>query len=76
MKKLLKWIESYIVDYLKANPNKAIDIAVNLFEKNKDKFIKSANSKIDLPMVSEKKEAELLEALFEFVIEKLKEMKK
>ena len=42
MKKLLQWIESYIWDYLKANPNKAIDIAINLFEKNKDKFIKSS----------------------------------
>jgi hypothetical protein len=44
---------------------KKIGLELVLNDATKDKIIKSLNKKINLPMVSEKTEAELLDALYE-----------
>ena len=76
MKKLMKFIERATMDYIKANPNKIIDLAVEFLEKNKENYIKSANAKVDLPILNERREAELLEAMYEITIDFFKGMKK
>lgn len=60
MKKLMEWIKGYALTY-----------AVDYLKNNKDKFVAKMNRKIDLPLLDEKKEAALLNAIFETVLEAL-----
>ena len=54
----------------------ALKFLFDALDKNKDKVIASINKKLNLPLMSEKDEAELFEAIFKICIENLKGMKK
>ena len=47
----------------------ALDYVVKYLKNNKVDVIKSANAKINLPILNEKQEAELMEAIYEVVID-------
>ena len=47
----------------------ALDYVVKYLKNNKMKVIKSANAKVNLPILNEKQEAELMEAIYEVVID-------
>ena len=47
----------------------ALDYVVKYLKNNKEQVIKSANSKVNLPILNEKQEAELMEAIYEVVID-------
>ena len=47
----------------------ALDYVVKYLKNNKTKVIKSANAKVNLPILNEKQEAELMEAIYEVVID-------
>ena len=58
MKKLLAWIKGYALTY-------AVDYLIH----NKKEIIAKLNKKIDLPLLNEKKEAELMSAIYEVILE-------
>ena len=45
----------------------ALDYVVKYLKNNKVDVIKSANAKVNLPILNEKQEAELMEAIYEVV---------
>ena len=47
----------------------ALDYVVKYLKNNKVEVIKSANAKVNLPILNEKQEAELMEAIYEVVID-------
>ena len=47
----------------------ALDYVIKYLKNNKETVIVSANSKINLPILNEKQEAELMEAIYEVVID-------
>jgi len=47
----------------------ALDYVVKYLKNNKVDVIKSANAKVNLPILNEKQEAELMEAIYEVVID-------
>ena len=58
MKKLVKWIKGYALTYAKS-----------YLKTNKEQIIVKLNKKIDLPVLSEKQEGKLLEAVYDVVLE-------
>ena len=58
MKKLVEWIKGYALTYAK-----------NYLKTNKNQIIVKLNKKINLPVLSEKQEGELLEAVYDVVLE-------
>ena len=54
----------------------ALDYVVKYLKNNKTEVIKSANAKVNLPILNEKQEAELMEAIYEVVIDVVEGMKK
>ena len=65
MKKLVKWIKSYALVY-----------ARDYLVKNKSTVIKKLNKKIDLPLLDEKKEADLMSAIYDVLLEAFEDKKK
>ena len=47
----------------------ALDYVIKYLKNNKVDVIKSANAKVNLPILNEKQEAELMEAIYEVVID-------
>jgi len=58
MKKLVEWIKGYALTYAKS-----------YLKTNKEQIIVKLNKKIDLPVLSEKQEGKLLEAVYDVVLE-------
>jgi len=56
----MEWIKGYALTY-----------AVDYLKTNKAKVVAKLNKKIDLPLLDEKKEAALLNSLFEIILEAL-----
>ena len=54
----------------------ALDYVVKYLDNNKAEVIKSANKKVNLPILNEKQEAELMEAIYEVVVDVVKGIKK
>ena len=54
----------------------ALDYVVKYLINNKAEVIKSANKKVNLPILNEKQEAELMEAIYEVVVDVGKGIKK
>ena len=57
MKKLKQFLENFALDYV-----------IKYLQNNKADVIKTANSKLDLPILNEKQEKELLEAIYEVIL--------
>ena len=47
----------------------ALDYVIKYLKNNKEVVIESANKKVNLPILNEKQEAELMEAIYEVVID-------
>jgi hypothetical protein len=58
MKKLVKWIKDYALTYAKG-----------YIKQNKNEIVTKINKKIDLPFLNEKQEGELIEGLYETILE-------
>ena len=58
MKKLVEWIKGYALTYAKS-----------YLKTNKEQIIAKLNKKVDLPVLSEKQEGKLFEALYDVVLE-------
>ena len=58
MNKLMNFLKTFAVSYI-----------VEQLKKNKAELIKEANKKIDVRFLNEKQEAELMEAIYEVVID-------
>ena len=58
MKKLVEWIKGYALTYAKS-----------YLKTNKEQIITKLNKKVDLPVLSEKQEGKLFEALYDVVLE-------
>ena len=54
----------------------AMDYVVKYLKNNKADVIKSVNAKVNLPILNEKQEAELMEAIYEVVIDVVEGIKK
>ena len=54
----------------------ALDYVLKYLKNNKADVIKSANSKVNLPILNEKQEAELMEAIYEVIIDVVDGIKK
>ena len=54
----------------------ALDYVVKYLKNNKAEVIRSANAKVDLPILNEKQEAELMDAIYEVVIDVVEGIKK
>ena len=54
----------------------ALDFVVKYLKNNKKTVIKAANAKVNLPILDEKQEAELMEAIYEVVIDVVEGIKK
>ena len=76
MNKLIEFLKKFALDYLKKNPNIAIDFMIKHLKNTKTEVIKSANERVNLPILNEKQEAELMEAIYEVVIDVVEGMKK
>ena len=76
MNKLIEFLKKFALDYLKKNPNIAIDFMIKHLKNIKEEVIKSANAKVNLPILNEKQEAELMDAIYEVVIDVVEGMKK
>ena len=76
MNKLVEFLKKFALDYLKKNPNIAIDFMIKHLKNNKTEVIKSANARVNLPILNEKQEAELMEAIYEVVLDVVEGMKK
>ena len=53
MNKLIEFLKKFALDYLKKNPNIAIDYMIKHLKNNKAEVIKSANAKVNLPILNE-----------------------
>ena len=58
MKKFVKWLQTYAQTYIK-----------NYVRNNKKEIVNKINRKIDLPFLSEKQEGELIESVYEIIVE-------
>jgi hypothetical protein len=65
MKKLGQFLQNFAMDYV-----------MKYLKNNKADVIKAANKKINLPILDEKQEAELMEAVYEVVIDVVGGIKK
>jgi len=65
MNKLMNFLKTFAVGYI-----------VELLNKNKDQLIKDANKKVDFRFLNEKQEADLMEAIYEVVIDVVEGIKK
>ena len=65
MKKLGSFLQKFALDYV-----------VKYLKGNKADVIKAANAKVNLPILNEKQEAELMEAIYEVVIDVVEGIKK
>ena len=54
----------------------ALDYVVKYLKNNKAQVIKAANAKVNLPILNEKQEAELMDAIYEVVIDVVEGIKK
>ena len=54
----------------------ALDYVIKYLKNNKAEVIKSANAKVNLPILNEKQEAELMEAIYEVIIDVVDGIKK
>ena len=54
----------------------ALDYVIKYLKNNKADVIKSANARVNLPILNEKQEAELMEAIYEVVIDVVDGIKK
>ena len=54
----------------------ALDYVIKYLKNNKADVIKSANERVNLPILNEKQEAELMEAIYEVVIDVVDGIKK
>ena len=54
----------------------ALDYVIKYLKNNKKEVIKSANAKVNLPILNEKQEAELMEAIYEVLIDVVEGIKK
>ncbi len=62
MKKLASFLQSFLQSF-------AMDHVLKYLKNNKSSVIKAANKKINLPILNEAQEAELMEAVYEVVID-------
>ena len=53
----------------------ALDYVIKYLKNNKEAVITAANAKINLPILNEKQEAELMEAIYEVVVDVVEEIK-
>ena len=58
MKKFVKWLQEYAKSYIK-----------NYVKSNKNEIVAKINKKIDLPFLNEKQEGELIESVYEIIVE-------
>ncbi len=58
MKKFVKWLQTYAQSYIK-----------NYVKNNKKEIVNKINRKIDLPFLNEKQEGELIESIYEIIVE-------
>ena len=65
MKKLGQFLQKFALDYV-----------VKYLKNNKADVIKTANAKVNLLILNEKQEAELMEAIYEVVIDVVEGIKK
>ena len=65
MNKLAKFLQKFAMDYV-----------VKYLKNNKADVIKAANAKVNLPILNEKQEKELMEAIYEVVIDVVEGIKK
>tara|TARA_Y100000593_G_C4316600_1_gene341265 strand:+ start:1897 stop:2094 length:198 start_codon:yes stop_codon:yes gene_type:complete len=65
MKKLTEWIKGYALVY-----------ARDYLKKNKASVVRKLNKKIDLPLLDEKKEADLMSAIYDVLLEAFEDKKK
>ena len=65
MKKLGDFLQKFALDYV-----------VKYLKGNKPEVIKAVNKKVNLPILNEKQEAELMEAIYEVVIDVVEGIKK
>ena len=65
MNKLAQFLQKFALDYV-----------VKYLKNNKAEVIKTANAKVNLPVLNEKQEKELMEAIYEVVIDVVEGIKK
>ena len=65
MNKLAQFLQKFAMDYV-----------VKYLKNNKADVIKTSNAKVNLPILNEKQEAELMEAIYEVVIDVVEGIKK
>jgi|TARA_R100000329_G_C7462550_1_gene162905 nickel-dependent lactate racemase len=58
MKKFVKWLQEYAKSYIK-----------NYVKNNKNEIVAKINKKVDLPFLNEKQEGELIESVYEIIVE-------
>ena len=58
MKKFVKWLQEYALTYVK-----------NYIKNNKNEVVTKINKKVDLPFLNEKQEGELIESIYEIIVE-------
>ncbi|QDP56857.1 MAG: hypothetical protein Unbinned2716contig1004_31 [Prokaryotic dsDNA virus sp.] len=58
MKKFVKWLQEYAKSYIK-----------NYVKSNKNEIVAKINKKVDLPFLNEKQEGELIESVYEIIVE-------
>ena len=58
MKKFVEWLQEYALTYVK-----------NYIKNNKNEVVTKINKKVDLPFLNEKQEGELIESIYEIIVE-------
>ena len=58
MKKFVKLLQEYALTYVK-----------NYIKNNKNEVVTKINKKVDLPFLNEKQEGELIESIYEIIVE-------
>ena len=65
MNKLLNFLQKFAMDYV-----------IKYLKNNKEEVVKTANAKVNLPILSEQQEAELMDAIYDVVIDVVEGIKK
>ena len=65
MNKLAQFLQKFALDYV-----------VKYLKNNKQEVIRTANVKVNLPILNEKQEAELMDAIYEVVVDVVEGIKK
>ena len=65
MNKLAQFLQKFALDYV-----------VKYLKNNKQEVIKTANAKVNLPFLNEKQEAELMDAIYEVIVDVVEGIKK